>query len=65
MWRASPPRPEVDPSCAGRVPDLASFVSNLQRELRVLTISRSGSLIIPKDGDIGVMLTPELRSHLD
>ena len=59
------PHPEVDPSWAGRVPDMASFVSNLQRELRVLTISRSGSLIIPKDGDIGVMLTPELRSHLD
>ena len=44
---------------------MASFISNLQRELRVLTISRSGSLIMPKDGDIGVMLTPELRSHLD
>ena len=59
------PHPEVDPSWAGRVPDVASFVSNPEFELRVLTISRSGSLIIPKDGDIGVMLTPELRSHLD
>ena len=47
------------------MPDVASFVSNLERELRVLTISRSGSLIIPQDCDIGVMLTPELRSCLD
>ena len=59
------PHPEVDPSWAGRVPDVASFVSNLEQELRVLTISRSGSLIIPQDCDIGVMLTPELRSCLD
>ena len=59
------PLPAVDPSWAGRVPDLPTFVSNIQRDMRVLTVSRSGQLIIPKDSDIGVMLTPELKGHLD
>ena len=44
---------------------MATFVNNVQKDLRVLTVSRSGSLLIPRDTDIPVTITPELRGHLD
>ena len=40
-------------------------MANVQKEFRVLTVSRPGSLLIPRDADIPVAITPSLRGHLD
>ena len=59
------PLPAIPPAWEGEAPDHEHTVRTLKESLKVATIANKGELLIPRDEDVPVDLTADIRKTLE